>query len=228
MKDSQDGWNYNLTTHTITKILGIILAISGFEHGLFEALQGYKATEGFIIQAIGEEMQWWQFGGEEAFTLIPNFLLTGIAAMAVSLFIIYWSHQKLKSKYGIPIFLFLFILLTLVGGGIGFTPFYLITWAYGTRMKKTLQWWQEFLPETSWPFLARIWRFCLVVVGISWFLALEIAIFGYFPGQSDPTMLLTICWSFLFIAFVFINLAYISGFARDIELADATLKNTAH
>lgn len=218
MNNSQSNVHSHITTHSITKVLGVLFAISGVEHGVFEVLQGNMATEGFIIQAIGKDMQWWQFGGEEAFTLIPNFLLSGIASIAISLLIIYWSLRKLTSKYGIVIFLVLFILLTLVGGGLRFIPFYLVTWVYASRMRKALNWWQEFIPETSLPFLARIWRFCLVVVGISWFLALEIAIFGFFPGQGDATKLFTLCWSFLFVAFVFINIGFISGFARDIEL----------
>ena len=78
----------NRTTGKITATLGILFAAAGFEHGLFAALQGNKPTDGLIIQAIGESMQSWEFGGEEALTIIPNFLVTGICAMCVSVFII--------------------------------------------------------------------------------------------------------------------------------------------
>ena len=60
-------------------------------HGFFEVLQGNTPTEGMLIQAIGEAHQMWRYGGEEAFTIVPNFLVTGILAMLVGLAVIVWS-----------------------------------------------------------------------------------------------------------------------------------------
>jgi hypothetical protein len=54
-------------------------------HGLFEILQGNNSTNGLFIAAIGDSQKMWTHGNEPAFTLIPNFLLTGIAAMLVGL-----------------------------------------------------------------------------------------------------------------------------------------------
>ncbi len=208
---------HNKTTRIITATTGILLAMAGFEHGLFEALQGNKPADGFFIQAIGESMRWWEYGDEGAFTLIPNYLITGIFAMSVSIVIIIWSLFFVDKKYGTTVFLLLFILLTFVGGGIGFTPFYIVTWAYATRINKTLNWWRKLFTQNVRKHLARIWPYTLTATAICWLMAIEIAIFGYFPGQTDPAIVFNICWTFLLFAMIFINLSFVSGFARDIE-----------
>ena len=207
----------NKTTRIITTTIGILLAIAGFEHGLFELLQGNKPTDGLIIQAIGESMRWWKYGTEEAITLIPNFLITGIFAMSVSVFIIIWSLLFVDKKHGTTVFISLFILLTLVGGGIGFVPFYIVTWAYATRMNKPLTWWRKILTQKVRRVIAKIWPYTLIAAAVCWFLLIEIAIFGYFPGQTDAEILSIICALMLLFTMIFINLSFISGFAHDIE-----------
>lgn len=115
----------NYATHKIVATIGFILAIAGLDHGFFETLQGSHPTSGLIIKAIGPEMHLW--GTEEAFTIIPNYLLTGILAILVSLAIIVWSLKYVQTKHGASVLGLLFILLFLFGGGIAaqivFVPF---------------------------------------------------------------------------------------------------------
>lgn len=206
----------NRATRLITTITGIILAVAGFEHGLFEALQGSKPTKGFIIQAIEVTAQRWKYGGEEAFTIIPNFLITGLLAMTISIFIIIWLLFFMRRKNGTTILLLSFILLTLVGGGLGFVPFFLITWAYSTRMNKPLTWWRKTISEKVSTSFAKIWPYTVAAATICWLIVLEIAILGYFPGETDPEVIININWILLLLTLIFINLSYISGFAYDI------------
>jgi len=72
---------YNRATKTITATLGVVFGLSGLGHGIFETLQGNTPTSGQMIYAIGEGQRFWTHGYEPAFTVIPNFLLTGIAAI---------------------------------------------------------------------------------------------------------------------------------------------------
>ena len=209
--------HHRKATRVITTTIGIILALAGFNHGFFEALQGAKPTEGLIIQAIDESIRWWEHGSEEAFTIVPNYLITGILAMAVSIFIIIWSVRYIHKKNGPAIFLLLFILLFLVGGGIGQVLFFLLTWAYATRLIRPLDWWKRLLPEKFRMTLSKLWIPLLVIFTILFVVALEIAIFGYFPGVTDPETLLSVCWTSLIVALLLINLIYISGFAADIN-----------
>ena len=210
----------NHAARKTTVLIGILLAFAGFEHGLFESLQGNKPAEGFIIQAIGDDIQFWVHGTEEAFTLIPNFLITGILAMAVSIFIMIWTVRFIHRRYGVMVFLLLFILLTLVGGGIGFVIFYLVTSAYANRIRRPLTRWKKLLSGKFGAAMSRLWRPSLTVITLAWLIALEIAVFGYFPGINNPGTLLAVCWSMLLVAFLFIHIAYISAFAKDIADKD--------
>lgn len=209
----------NHATRTIVTTIAIVLATAGLDHGIFEILQGNTTTPGLIIQAIGSAQLMWPFGTEEAFTIIPNFLLTGIAAVIVSLAIVVWSIWFVHTKRGAPVLGVLFILLFLVGGGIAaqimFVPF---TWAAATRINKNLDGWRKILPAGFRRGFGKIWRFTLTVGTLSFLVGLFIAITGYVPGQSDPQVILNICWAFIFIGGLGVYLlTFVSGFAHDIE-----------
>lgn len=186
-------------------------------HGFFEALHGNIPTQGLIIQAIGEANRMWLHGTEEAFTLIPNFLITGILAMIVGLVIMVWSVGFVYRKNGPLIFILLFILLFLVGGGIGQIVFFLPTWAVSTRITKPLTWWQKVLSENVRRVLAKLWPFTLTICSLLFLFALEIAIFGFVPGLNDPDQRLYLCWSLLGVGFGLLLLTFVAGFAQDIQ-----------
>jgi uncharacterized PurR-regulated membrane protein YhhQ (DUF165 family) len=102
----------NRATRIIVSILGVLLAMSGMIHGYFEILQGNAPTDGLILDSVG------------AFTVIPNFLITGIVAIIVSLSIIIWTVGFIHRKNGPHVFILLCILLFLVGGGIAQIVFF--------------------------------------------------------------------------------------------------------
>lgn len=204
-------------TRTIVAITGISLGIAGLNHGFFETLQGNTPTNGLIIQAIGAANRMWLHGTEEAFTIIPNFLFTGILAIMVSLAIMVWSVGFVHKKYGPSIFILLFILLVLVGGGIGQIVFFIPVWAVSTRINSSLTWWQKFLPENMRRVLAKLWPVTLTLGTLLFLVALEIAIWGLVPGMNDPEQKLYICWSFLGAGLVAYLLTFVAGFAHDIE-----------
>jgi hypothetical protein len=93
---------YNLNaTRVIATTIGVLFGLfSGVNHGFFEFLQGNKPTNGLFIYAIGEAQRFWSLAGEAAFTLIPNFLITGIASMIVGVAIIIWSIWFLPPNTG--------------------------------------------------------------------------------------------------------------------------------
>ena len=74
----------NRRIYITASAIGVLLGLSGmFNHGLFEILQGNTPTNGFFIEAIGEKHRYWVHGTEAAFTVIHNFLVTGIMAVLV-------------------------------------------------------------------------------------------------------------------------------------------------
>jgi hypothetical protein len=207
----------NHTTRIIVAVVSVFLGIAGLDHGIFEILQGNKPTNSLIIQAIGPEQNLW--GTEEAFTIVPNFLATGILAVSVSLAIIVWAVGFVHRKYGSTILGLLFIALFLTGGGIAaqilFAPF---TWAAARRINRPLTGWRKVLPEGIRRGLAHIWPVTLIIGCLSLLIGIFIAITGFVPGTPDDDRILAICWSFVFGGGLgMFLLSFLAGFAKDLQ-----------
>ena len=101
---------FNKRTRITASAIGVILGMAGiFNHGIFEILQGNNSTNGFFIEAIGEANRYWIHGTEAAFTVIHNYLITGICAVLSGLAVILWSVKYIQVKHGATIFLLLLI-----------------------------------------------------------------------------------------------------------------------
>ena len=208
-------------TRIIATTVGVILGLSGMNHGLFEALQGSKPTGGLFIQAIGEAQRFWPLGTEDAFTLVPNFLLTGVLAMLVGLACIVWSLWGLARQHGPTVFLLLFVLLFLVGGGVAQVVFFVPAWALATRMDKPLTWWGKVLPPRVRPFLSRLWPVTLTLSTLALLIGMEIAVFGWLPVQMEDTAKLSVVLAFVLAAWVLLILTFIAGFGHDLRRMEA-------
>jgi len=205
-------------THVIATTIGVFFGLfSGVNHGIFELLQGNKPSDGLVINAIGEAQRFWVEGTEPAFTLIPNFMLTGIVSIIVGFGVAIWSIWFLPRKHGRPVFLGLFILSFLVGGGIGQAFFFIPAWAFATRMGKPLTWWRETLPHSIWLFLSRLWIVLLVLATIIMLIGLEMAIFGFFPGITDSETLQNVNMTFVFSSAILYVLSFIAGFGHELR-----------
>jgi hypothetical protein len=211
-------------TTTIVTILGILIGISGAIHGFFEVLQGYRSTDGFFIFAVGKGNSWtiWTQGSEGAFTLVQNYLVTGILAMIVGAVMAVWSVFYIEKKNGSIIFLLIGICLFLVGGGIAQVPFIVLTAAVITRIDKPLNWWRNTLPKNLRFTLARLWFWLFIGFLMLFSIAFEISIFGLLPQVTEPSALLTICWSTLGIAVVLLLTSIVGAFACDIKHNETT------
>ena len=207
------------TLHLTVAVIGVTLAIAGFHHGFFELLQGNRATPGLGIHSIGAEQVRWAYGTDDAITVIPNFLLTGAAAMTVSVAIVAWSALGLRRTRGPTVFLALFVLLTLVGGGMGHIPFFLAAWAWATRIRGSRPWWRRRLGVRSRALLSRAWLPALVLSSLLFVLGLELSVFGFPPLAGDPDRLLLVIWSILLASLVAMNVAFVGAVARDVERA---------
>ncbi len=215
----------NRATRVIVASLGALLGLSGMNHGLFEALQGNTPTPGSLIYAIPVGNTWshWPQGSEGAFTLVHNFLATGLLAMLLGLTIVIWSVGLAHKPYG-PLGLFgLFIALVLVGGGIGQIPFFVLVCALATRINRPLTGWRARLPAGLRQRLAGLWPGALGTTIVLFIIALEIAVLGYVPGVTDPTRLLTINWSVIGAGLVALLFTFAAGLAHDSEPAAPNL-----
>jgi hypothetical protein len=203
-------------TGAIASALGVMVAISGFDHGAFELLQGNEPTTGLVIQAIGPDQRMWARGTEEAMTLAPTFLLAGIASLLVAVAILVWSVWFIGRPHGSTVFLGLGGLLLLAGGGIGMVIFVLFGWAVARRIGRPMTWWRAIVPPAPARTLARIWPALIVVVFGLYAIALEIAIAGVVPGVSDPDHLQLICWLTLLVMLGTMLAALVGASAQDL------------
>ena len=150
--------------------------------------------------------------------MIPNYLATGVAAMVVSAGILAWSALGLHRPGGPTVFLLLFVALTLVGGGVGHVPFFLVAWAWATRIHTDLTGWRVRLGRWR-SVVARGWIPGLVASSGLFLLGLELSVFGYPPLAKDPDRLLRVIWVLLAAALVLMNVAFVAAIARDVEAA---------
>ena len=207
-------------TRAAVATVGVCFGIGGLSHGFFEAIQGNTATDGFIIDAVEAGASWtrWPDGGEAAFTVIPNFLVTGIAAMVVSVAVIVWSLRHVhRHRHGPLIFLTLFVLLFAVGGGIGQVAFFVPAFAAATRIHGSLDWWHRMLPDDLRRSLAATWRWLVGAAAVLILAALPVAVFGWLPGIDDIDLVLTITLVGVAVSLILFLVGFVAAFAADIE-----------
>ena len=216
--------HYNAATRAIASTLGILVGIGSIDHGLLECLQGWRPTPGLIVNALGSGYRWtvWTQGGEGAFTLVPNFLATGIVTTLLGIAMIFWALRFLRARHGPTVFLLLGATSFLTGGGVAQVLLFTLAWGVATRIWGSLAFWRWLIPTPMRPALGRLWPWTLGAATILFLAALEIAIFGYVPGVTEPTRLLHLCWKILAVALALYLLSILSGFARDIETRDRT------
>jgi len=142
--------------------------------------------------------------------------------MLVGLAIIVWSVGFVHRSYGSTIFLALFVLLFLVGGGIGQVVFFIPAWAVATRIHKPLTWWRRVVPADLRHGLARAWPWLLIIAALLILVALFVATFGYIPGIQDMDRVLNITLSMVGLSLGSFLLAFVAGFAHDIEHQQST------
>ena len=151
----------------------------GMSHGFPEMLQGNHAPDGKVIDSIGPAQRFWEYGSEPAFTLIPNFLVTGILATLVSLFVVIWTAAFIDRKHGAWVLGLLSITMFLFGGGFGPPVCAILAIVAAAGMDRTLTWWRKHLPRKLRGFLASFWPWPLIAFLLLCLFALANGIFGY-------------------------------------------------
>jgi hypothetical protein len=208
----------NKATKINVATLGTIFGISGISHGFFEALQGNISTNSFFIFAIGEAQKMWPHGNEPAFTLLPTYLLAGVASMIVGFAIIIWSLSFVHRKNGPTILLLLFITLLLVGGGVAQILFFPFIWLVSTHINQPLTWWRKILPIQIRKPLVMLWPWSLASSAGLLVFALVIATTGFVPGVRDSEVVLSIMLLCLGMEVIALPLTFVTGFVYDIAV----------
>lgn len=202
----------NKSTIIYVQIFGILVGLGGALHGVFETLQGNKPTGGIVLAEIG------------ALTILPNYLATGIAAIAVGSLIIFWTVGFINKKRWPTVFILLCILLFLVGGGFAQVLAILIAWTVSLQIHNPLSWWEKMIPHGIRSIFARLWL-PILVLGILFFtVGFGIWLFVLPPGEiREVTSTHYLVWSSLLIGILSLLLDIVFGFSRDIEQRAASM-----
>lgn len=209
----------NQATRLNVVIFGITFALSGMAHGFCEAIQGNIATGGNLILAIPIGCSWsgWSDGSLGAFTLIQNYWYTGILAMLIGALIIAWSIGFVHKKHGATIYLTLFVLLFLTGGGIAQVAYFIPAWIVATMIRKPLTWYEKRTSAKVRKILAKAWPYLIGIASFADLAALVMTIWGFAPGIHDMNTVLVVIMAFLCLSLLLFLAAYFAGFARDVE-----------
>jgi hypothetical protein len=194
-------------TQTVATWLGILAGIAGLEHGYFEILQGNTRPASIAFPSWGADIcdpaKLWH-ACEPAMSILPNFLLSGILTVLLSLAVTAVSIWLLQREYGGLGLILLSIVLLLFGGGF-FPPLIgLIGGAAGTQIHRPL----GGQPGGLTRFASKLWPWPLVLL-IGWLLA-QFPI-GYFFNDALKSIM---GWALLFIV-TFLPLSVYVGYARD-------------
>jgi hypothetical protein len=208
----------NKSTRISIAAIGTIFGFSGMDHGFFEILQGNQPTAGSWISAIGPAHKMWEHGNETAFTLIHNYLFTGIIAILVGLAIIIWSLAFVHKKHGALVLMSLFGLLLVTGGGVAQILFLPWIWLGAANIHSPLSWWRKILPARLRASLSKCWSWSLPAFSAIMIIVLILGITGFIPFVSNAETVLTVMLVCLGFALLLLPLTFLSGFARDIEL----------
>lgn len=201
----------NRTTRVVASTLGILAGLLGLLHGLYETLQGYVAPSGISILAMGPPCQsnrvWHQCF--PAVTIIPNFFVTGVLAIIVSLIVILWAAAFVQWKHGGLVLILLSIIQLLVGGGFISPVLCFIAGVVGTRIQAPFTWWRAHLVPLR-HLLATLWPWSLLFF---FFWLVGTAILGYFFNE----FVLSLARLPLLTLVLLLLLAVLTGFAHDIQ-----------
>jgi hypothetical protein len=206
----------NQAIQRVASVWGVIFGISSMSHGFFESMQGTTPTGGLMIEAVSEGQRFWSHGAEPALTILPNFLMTGIAAMLLGLALIVWSLRYLDTSRSASVLLGLFVLSMLVGGGIAQVLLFPFICVFAAHIHLPLACWAHILPERLRAVIAPWWGWLLGLSAAALLYTLFVATFGLVPGLSDEAQILNVMGLLLVVALGSYILSFLAALAHDI------------
>ena len=125
------------TTVTVATF-GTMAALAGLEHGVGEVRQGDAGAPGTVFPSWPDSEWFAVLGGEPAMSVVPDRLITGTLAIAVSVIFWVWAVRFADTRHGGLVLALLSVLWLLVGGGFGPPLLGLILGAAASRIGRPL------------------------------------------------------------------------------------------
>ncbi|MFC2137852.1 hypothetical protein ACFLTE_06730 [Bacteroidota bacterium] len=209
----------NLATKISTIVIAIYAGLLGMIHGVFEILQGNNKATGLLINAIGIdfESQFIWLEGLPAFSILLNFLASGIIAIIVSLAVFLYALIYINNNSCKIILVILSILMFLFGAGF-IPPFLcLIAAIISQKINKPINF--KFNSDyINLILIAKLWIWVLCFY-ILWIIGEWIL--GYFY----PNIILKHSFLFFLIKLVLPFLLFFTGLAYDYRKSKSSTTN---
>lgn len=106
-------------TLVTVRVLGLLAALNGIDHGVGAITQGPGAPAQLVYESWGHVDAFDPLNGEPALTVIPDLLVSGLVTVVVSVALGAWLTLRPAHRRSGPITLALALVLLLVGGGFG-------------------------------------------------------------------------------------------------------------
>jgi hypothetical protein len=208
------GHPFNGAAKFVAIAYGVLAGLGGIRHGIGEIIQGNMRPEGVFFLSWTEGPLATNMGGEPAMTIIPNLLITGILALAVSLAVLVWAVGFVDRKKGGLILIALSIAMLLVGGGIAPPILGVLAGVAGIGIRSPINYWRTLYPVNFQQLLAQVWTWIFgvsVLNGVFLFLGSLILVYIFDVNNQDLFL-----GSFFLAVFLFLLLV-VTGIARDIQ-----------
>lgn len=202
----------NKATARLSKTLGILAGLMGIEHGIGEILARNRPVEGIFILSWPASPFFKIMAGEPALTLIPNYLLTGILAVAFSSLFL-WVLPR-SGAGGKPAALQLVLLVAMLLSGAGFGPplVGLIAVLVSFKQNSPLKAWRK-LPNRLHRSFSRLWPWSYAICLAAWLMLFPgVALVAFFTGLDGDWLMFASIAS----AFAMIPLTLFLGYSRDL------------
>ncbi len=192
-------------------VFGIYATLGSLPHGIGLMLQGHGTPESIVLDtwkvgAIAKNL-----GGEPGMAIIPDFWISGILTIILSVVMILWIILFINKKYGGPVYIVLTIAVLLTGGGFASPIIGLLAGiaAVSSHMPNT---WQHKPDSAAGRLLAGLW---LWVFGLSVIVGGFVFIIGIILSALDllnTPQIFVYGFFYLIIAVIYLN---ITGYAYD-------------
>jgi hypothetical protein len=135
----------------------MLAAATGVEHGIGEVAQGWQRPPGLVFPSWAESDAFRLLGGEPAMSVIPNYVISGLASVVVAIVLGVWCATQLHRRSAGLVIVLVSLVLLLLGGGFGPPLIGVIIGVLATRIGAAPRRWAGH----RWMASVRTWRWTL-------------------------------------------------------------------
>ena len=204
----------NKATRAAVSTYGALTGIMGIEHGLGAVLQGNTAPATMVFSSWPGSELFEILNGEPAMSIIPNFLVTGILAILLSL-IFLWVVLRVPGRHTGLYLALLSAAMLVAGAGFGPPLIGFIVAATASRLHAPFPWLRAHLPAGVGRVLSVAWPWLYAGSLIAWLgLFPGTILLDHFVGIADPEL---VVFGLIGSAFGLMFLTIGAGLVRDAQ-----------